>query len=134
MEIERREAVIDPREAAAEVPFGPFCSAWKQSLRKLETPTVADPRAELRSFSAVTTTPWQTQVVREGYVVVHSGSPGASFPSAWKDIDDAQPDHHHLKEESGDAQRHAQPGHQPLHGQPGHAPGQAQEATHSRGR
>lgn len=73
-EIEKREVVVDPLEAAPNIPFGHLYSAWREFLDRFPK------GAELWSFSS-----WyrpkgaMLDLFRAGYVVVQSGAPGKNF-------------------------------------------------------
>ena len=81
-EIEMREIVTDPLQAAPELPFGHLHAAWKEFLKGHAE------GGELWSFSARWQTTWGRKELRSGYVLVESGSPGAHFRTVWKDLPD----------------------------------------------
>ena len=86
-EIEMREIVTDPLQAAPELPFGHLHAAWKDFLKGHAE------GGELWSFSARWQTTWGRKELRSGYVLVENGSPGAHFLTVWKDLpDDAESD------------------------------------------
>ena len=81
-EIEMREIVTDPLQAAPELPFGHLHAAWKDFLKGHAE------GGELWSFSALWQTTWGRKELRSGYVLVENGSPGAHFLTVWKDLPD----------------------------------------------
>jgi len=81
-EVEMREIVTDPLQAAPELPFGHIHAAWKEFLKGHAE------GGELWSFSARWQTSWGRKELRSGYVLVENGSPGAHFLTVWKDIPD----------------------------------------------
>ena len=81
-EIEMREIVTDPLQAAPELPFGHLHAAWKDFLKGHAE------GGEPWSFSALWQTTWGRKELRSGYVLVENGSPGAHFLTVWKDLPD----------------------------------------------
>jgi hypothetical protein len=81
-EVEMREIVTDPLQAAPEFPFGHLHAAWKEFLKGHAE------GGELWSFSARWQTTWGRKELRSGYVLVENGSPGAHFLTVWKDLPD----------------------------------------------
>lgn len=83
-EIERANIVRDPLGAAPELPFGHLNAAWRRFAEQLQEGD------ELWSFS----TPWERQFpmkeLRQGYVVVRAGEPGACFLTVWRKEFDAE--------------------------------------------
>ena len=70
-QIEQREIVEDPLNAVPPLPFGHLNGAWRDFLgRRPEA-------SALWSFSAQWETRWGAKELREGYVAVQDGRPGA---------------------------------------------------------
>jgi hypothetical protein len=70
-QIEQREIVEDPLHAVPPLPFGHLHGAWRDFL------TRRPEGSELWSFSAQWETAWGAKELREGYVAVQAGRPGA---------------------------------------------------------
>lgn len=81
-EIEQREMVFDPLEAAPNLPFGHLNAAWKQFCESLE------PDDSLWSFAAHWTTSWGRKDFRQGYAIVRGEEIGCHFITVWKDVED----------------------------------------------
>lgn len=79
-EIERREVVTDPLNAAPQLAFGHLHAAWREFLQ-----AIAD-GSELWSFSAHWQTTWGRKELRCGYAAVQDGVPGAHFLTVLKDV------------------------------------------------
>jgi hypothetical protein len=85
-EIEQREMVFDPLEAAPSVPFGHLNAVWKKFCEDLE------PHDSLWSFTAHRTSSWGCKDIRQGYAIVRGEEIRRHFMTVWKDIDDADED------------------------------------------
>ena len=79
-DVEMREIVTDPLQAAPELPFGHLHAAWKEFLKGQAE------GCELWSFSAHWQTIWGRNELRSGYVLVENGAPGAYFLTVLKDL------------------------------------------------
>lgn len=83
-EIELREVVTDPLGAVPDRPFGHLHPAWKRFVE------VVRPRDTLWSFSAKSKTPWGSEELRAGYVIVRGRSIGpfilTKYKLIWKDV------------------------------------------------
>ncbi len=80
-EIERREMVIDPLHAAPALPFGHLHNTWCTLIEGLTS------ESELWSFSAIWECGWGARELREGYVVVRNGVPGAFLMTVWTQLE-----------------------------------------------
>jgi len=83
-DIETREMVTDPLNAAPELPFGHMNAGWKEFLAEHNT------NDELWSFSAVWQSDWDLawgfKKLRSGYVIVKDGTPGIYILTTLKDL------------------------------------------------
>lgn len=80
-QIEQREIVRDPLHAVPPLPFGHLHGAWCEFLARRPEDS------ELWSFSARWETPWGAEELREGYVAVQGGKPGAHLTLCMKALD-----------------------------------------------
>ena len=80
-QIERREMVMDPLHAAPALPFGHLHRNWSALIEDLGTD------CELWSFSAIWKAGWGANELREGYVLVREGVPGAFLMTVWSTIE-----------------------------------------------
>ena len=84
-EIEAKESVSDPLDAAPPLPFGHLHSAWKAFLDEMK------PEDTLWSFSAYWAM-WERKQLREGYIIVRGDTVGAHFLTVWKDVEEPTED------------------------------------------
>lgn len=80
-QIEQREIVEDPLHAVPLLPFGHLHGAWVDFLARRPE------NSELWSFSAEWETPWGGKELRDGYVAVEAGGPGAYLISSTRRLD-----------------------------------------------
>ena len=80
-EIERREMVMDPLHAAPALPFGHLHRNWSALIEDLGTD------CELWSLTAIWKAGWGANELREGYVLVREGVPGAFLMTVWSTIE-----------------------------------------------
>lgn len=81
-EIEQREIVFDPLEAAPNMPFGHLNMAWTKFCEDL------DSEDSLWSFSANWTSAWGSKDIRQGYAILRGEEIRRYFISVWIDIDE----------------------------------------------
>lgn len=80
-EIERRERVVDPMNAAPDLPFGHLHVAWLSFIQGV------GPEDAIWSFSANWTNSWGRKELMAGYVVVRGHAICRHFLTVWKSID-----------------------------------------------
>ena len=82
-EIEKRETILDPLNAAPRIPFGHLNHAW---LRFREQVVESD---LVWYFSTPWTSDWGREELREGYVIVRGSEIGPHFLTKWLPVEKA---------------------------------------------